>query len=127
MAIGIEVGRPIGRAMVAALYAAPWAWLVSFASFTAAVAYKVGHFPSYSNPDPKHVADLNGLYTLTVVLLLPVLLSPVLLGTCAVWALLSHSAYPVGLWRAVAYVLGYALIVTVLFGDAFGLAAWYFD
>lgn len=61
--------RPIeglGSSMITAVYALPLAWLVSFAVFTAAVSFVAGHFPSYGNPDPKHVDDLHLLYMLTV-------------------------------------------------------------
>ena len=51
----------LGQAFLALFYLAPWAWLICFGIFTAAVTIAVGHFPSYSNPDPKHVDGLEPL------------------------------------------------------------------
>lgn len=118
--------RPrLGRALLAVFYIAPWAWLICFGIFVSAVTIKVGHFPSYSNPDPKHVEGLGALYLLTVALLLPVLLSPILIGGYAV-SLLWRGLH-VELWKAAVYVLGVAFTASLLLGNAFDLGNWLFD
>jgi hypothetical protein len=115
----------LGHAIAWALLAAPWAWLICFAVFTASATAVVGHFPSYSNPDPKHVEGLEPLYQLTVVLLLPLLLSPIVLGAYAASLRWRGRAIP---WRnAAAYAAGMAIAASVLFGNAFGLGNWLFD
>jgi len=127
MTDGAQTGRRKERGLIAVLCAVPWAWLICFAAFTAAVAVKVGHFPSYSNPDPKHVAGLNGLYTLTVLMLVPALLSTIVFGALAVRALLQRERLPGGFGSAALYVAGLALISAVFFADAFGLGSWLLD
>jgi hypothetical protein len=118
--------RPrLGHAFLTAFYVAPWVWLVCFAIFTAAVTLAVGHFPSYSNPDPKHVDGLEPLHMLTVLLLLPLLLSPLVVGAYA--GSLLWRGLPVPLPRMAAYLLGVTLAVVILFGNAFGLGSWFFD
>jgi hypothetical protein len=118
--------RPrLGHALLATFYVAPWVWLVCFAIFTAAVAIAVGHFPSYSNPDPKHVAGLEPLYLLTILLLLPLVLSPLVMGAYA--GSLLWRGLPVPLPRTAIYLLGCALAAAILFGDAFGLGNWLYD
>ena len=100
-------------------------WLVCFGIFTAAVTIAVGHFPSYSNPDPKHVAGLEPLYQLTVVLLLPLALSPLAMG--AYTGSLLWRGLQVPLPRTAAYLLGCALAAAILFGNALGLGNWLCD
>lgn len=116
----------LGRFALTAFCAAPWAWLACFAAFVAAVTVAVGHFPSYSNPDPKHVEGLGALYELTVLLLFATWLSPLVVGGYAAHALLSGRRLkferPV-----VVYVAGMALAAIVLLGNVFGLASWLFD
>ncbi len=111
--------------MISAVYALPWAWLVSFALFTAAVTLATGHFPSYGNPDPKSVSDLNLLYMLTVELLLLAVVSPVLVGVHVAWRALER--HPVEPQRLIAFGTGVTLSAAVLLGDAFGLGTWLFD
>ena len=118
--------RPrLGQTILAAFYLAPWVWLGCFAVFTAAVTIAVGHFPSYSNPDPKHVAGLQPLYLLTVALLLPLVLSPLVMGAYAGSLLWRRLQVPPR--RTAAYLLGCALAAAILFGNAFGLGSWLFD
>jgi hypothetical protein len=115
------------RLVLAALYVAPWAWIVCFAVFVAAVTVKVGHFPSYSNPDPKHVEGLGALYELTVLLLFTMLLSPVIVGGYLGSALIFGRDVNIGLATTALYATGLGLAAIVLLGDAFGLANWLFD
>jgi hypothetical protein len=109
------------------LCAAPWAWLLCFTFLVAAVTVKVGHFPTYSNPDPKHVEGLGALYELTVLLLFAMLLSPVLIGGYLGHGLMLGRRLGIGPTAAGLYAAGLGLAATVLLGDAFGLADWLFD
>jgi hypothetical protein len=123
----MKAGGSLGKDLLAASWLAPWAWLICFAVFTAAVTVKVGHFPSYSNPDPKHVEGLDALYQLNVVLLLLALLSTLVVGAYAGWAALRRRSLDVGPVKAAAYALGLLLMAVILLGNAFGLGNWLFD
>jgi hypothetical protein len=127
MEIGMKAGGSLGRDILTGFYLAPWAWLVCFAVFTATVTLEVGHFPSYSNPDPKHVHGLHGLYQLNVILLLLALLSPLVIGAYAGWTALRQRSPQVGPAAGAAYALGLALMAAILLGNAFGLGNWLFD
>ena len=118
--------RRLGRASLAAVYVAPWAWLLCLAIFVSAVTWKVGHFPTYSQPDPKHVEGLAGLYLLTMILLLLACLSPVVAGAQFIWAKLGGREHILG-WDVAVYALGVALSAAVIVGDAFGLRTWLLD
>jgi hypothetical protein len=96
----MQASHRLGRDLLAATYAAPWAWLACFAVFVSAATCKVGHFPSYSNPHPKHVAGLCALYRRNL---------------------------EVEPWKAVVYVLGASLVAAMILGNAFGLGNWLFD
>jgi hypothetical protein len=117
----------IGRFIAAIFYVAPWAWLVCFGAFTAAVARETGHFPSYSNPDPKHVADLSLLYAAVVILLGLALLSPVIVGVHVMLRAILYPAWPLQWARLARYALGAVLATYVIFGDPAGLSTWLFD
>ncbi len=117
----------LGKAAIAVLYAAPLAWVACLAAFVFAVTLKVGHFPSYSNPDPKHVAGLGLLHETAVMLLFLALLSPVVLGIRAGSALLREGASTGRRWVSRIYFAGLALAAVVMFGDAFGLMTWLLD
>jgi hypothetical protein len=119
--------RWLRRFLVVVFFAAPWAWLICFGIFVAAVTYKVGHFPSYSNPDPKHVAGLCMLYMTNVVLLLATFLSPVIVGTHIAVGLLHRRSLRVEPRTTTLYMLAVSLTGLVIFGDAFGLGTWLFD
>ena len=108
------------------LYIAPWAFLVSLAVFASAVALKVGYFPVYSQPDPKHVGGLSGLYLLTMMLLLLACVSPVVVGAHFAWARFAGREHIKGRY-AVIYALGVALSALVIVGDAFKLRTWLLD
>jgi hypothetical protein len=123
----MKVAHWLGRALVVLFYAAPWAWLICFGIFVAAVTYKVGHFPSYSNPDPKHVAGLCTLHMTTVVLLLATFLSPLVVGAHLALVALSQRRLRVEPWKATSYAVALSLAGMVIFGDAFGLGTWLFD
>ncbi len=127
MTVGRRPVRYTGRLVLAPFYAAPWAWLICFAVFVGAVTFKVGHFPSYSNPDPKHVEGLGTLYELTVLTLFAMLLSPVVIGSYLGSALIFGRSLNVGLATMALYAAGLGLAAIVLLRDAFGLANWLFD
>ena len=119
--------RRIGRTCLVIAYAAPWAWVLCLGIFAWAVTVKVGHFPSYSNPDPKHVADLSLLYEATVVLFFIALLSPLVIGTRTAVALLRSGRWRDGPWASGVYLAGVSLTGAVVFGDPFGLMTWLLD
>jgi hypothetical protein len=123
----MKLTRQLATALHAALYAAPWVWLICLAVFVTAVTFKVGHFPSYSQPDPKHVDGLAGLYLLTMVLLVLAALSPIVVATQMLWARLRGRAQPIRRRTAAIYLLGVSLSAAVIVGDAFGLCSWLFD
>lgn len=116
----------LGKVPLVVLYAAPWAFLVCLAVFVAAVSLKVGHFPTYSQPDPKHVGGLSGLYLLTMVLLALACLSPVVVGAHYAWARFADRER-IGGWNAAFYTLGVALSAFIAVGDAFKLRTWLLD
>jgi hypothetical protein len=116
----------LGKVLLAVLYAAPWAFLVCLAIFASAVALKVGHFPTYSQPDPKHVGGLSSLYLLTMILALLACISPVVVGAHVFWERLGGREHIAG-WKAAFYVLGVLLSVSVIVGDAFKLRTWLLD
>lgn len=76
----MDFTRRLGGAYLALFYVAPLAWVACLGAFACAVTIEVGHFPSYSNPDPKHVAGLAPLYEATVLLFFLALLSPLVIG-----------------------------------------------
>jgi hypothetical protein len=121
------VARWLGRALLVASYAAPWAWLACFGVFVAAVTVKVGHFPYYSNPDPKHVDGLCVLYLATMLLLMATLASPIVVGGHALIAALRQQRVHAEPVTTAVYLLGLTLFVIVNFGNAFGLGSWLFD
>ena len=121
------VARWLGRSLLVASYAAPWAWLTCFGVFVAAVTIKVGHFPHYSNPDPKHVDGLCVLYLVTMLLLMATLASPIVVGGHALIAALRQQRVHAEPVTTAVYLLGLTLFVIVIFGNAFGLGNWLFD
>jgi hypothetical protein len=116
----------LAKIPLAVVYAAPWAWLISLAVFVTAVTLKVGHFPAYSHPDPKHVEGLAGLYLLTMILLLLAILSPVIVAAHLAWTRKLFRERKLGPGAAF-YVLGIALSAAVVGGDAFKLRTWLLD
>jgi hypothetical protein len=123
----MTVWERIGRFTAAIFYAAPWAWLICFGTFAAAVARETGHFPSYSNPDPKHVESLARHYIAVVVLLGLALASPVIVAAHVALRAILYPAWPVQWGRLARYALGAALVAYVILGDPAGLSTWLFD
>ncbi len=123
----MRVWERIGRVTAAIFYAAPWAWLVCFGAFTAAVARETGHFPSYGNPDPKHVQSLEWHYMAVVILLGLVLLSPIVVSAHVALRAILYPAWPAQWARLARYALGAGLVAYVLIGDPAGLSTWLFD
>ena len=117
----------LGKVPLVIFYAAPWAALVCLAVFVTAVTLEVGHFPAYSQPDPKHVDGLSGLYLLTMVLLLLACLSPIVVGIHYAWARFAGRDHIGGGWSAAFYVLGVALSAFIVVGDACELRTWLLD
>jgi hypothetical protein len=103
------------------------ACVVCLGAFAWAVTLKVGNFPGYSNPDPKHVAGLAMLYEATVLLFFLALLSPVAIGARTGVALLRTGRWHGGAWTSVIYLASVSLAGGVVLGDAFGLMTWLLD
>lgn len=123
----MTAARRMGTACLLIVYAAPWAWVLCLGLLAWAVAVKVGHFPTYSNPDPKHVAGFSLLYEATVVLFFVALFSPLVVGVRAVASLLRWGKWRDGPLVSAAYLAGLALTGAVVFGDPFGLMTWLLD
>jgi hypothetical protein len=99
---------------------------LGLAVFVTMVTLKVGHFPVYSQPDPKHVDGLSGLYLLTMMLLLLACVSPVVVGAHFAWARFAGREHIDGR-NAALYVVGAALSAFIVVGDAFKLRTWLLD
>lgn len=125
--IARSAARGLGRASMAVLYVAPLAWVACLAAFATAVAFEVGHFPRYSNPDPKHVKSLCVLYEATVILFFLAMFSPLVIGARAGVMALRSGAWSGGPWTSGIYLAGLSLAGAVVFGDAFGLMTWLLD
>jgi hypothetical protein len=123
----MTVWERIGRFAAAIFYVAPWAWLICFGAFTAAVARETGHFPSYSNPDPKHVESLALHYELVVILLGLAVISPVIVASHVALRAILYPAWPPQWGRLARYAIGAALVLYVLVGNPAGLSTWLFD
>lgn len=123
----MSIWQHAGRIAVGIFYAAPWAWLVCFAVFVIGVMLEVGHFPAYSNPDPKHVEGLESLYFGVVVLLFMSLASPVIVALHVLVRAVFWPAWPFETLRLVIYALGAGLVAWVILGNPAGLASWLAD
>jgi hypothetical protein len=117
----------LARPALAFCLALPWMFLVCFGIFLASVVLSVGHFPSYSNPDPKHIDGLAPLYLLTMHLLLATATSPLLLFAGALVRRIRRAPM-LGERRALAgYAAGTLAASMLIFGNALGLGSWLFD
>ena len=58
------------RMVLALCVAMPWVFLACFGVLLAAVILSIGRLPSYSNPDPKHIAGLGPVHYLTMQMLI---------------------------------------------------------
>jgi hypothetical protein len=125
--ICMDVTRRLGRVCLALFYAAPLAWMVCLGALACAVTIKVGHFPSYSNPDPKHVACLATLYEATVLLFFLALLSPLVIGARTGVTLMRTGRWHGGPWTSAIYLASVSLTGIVVLGDVFGLMTWLLD
>ncbi len=105
----------------------PWLFLACFGIFLASVTLSVGHFPSYSDPDPKHIDGLAPLYLLTMQLLLATAASPLIICASAVYRRIMGGPV-VREGKALAgYAAGMLAASLLIFGDALGLGSWLFD
>lgn len=119
--------RSLRTSLLALFYAAPWAWLLTFAAFTAAVAVEVGHLPRYGNPDPKSVAGLQHLYLVTAMFLGLAVLSPLIVGLHVASSAVTGAMSSIDRRALLSYGLGAALAISILVGDSLGLRNWLFD
>lgn len=123
----MKAWQRLGKVALAIVYGAPWLWVVCFGAFVWAVTSEVGHLPSYSNPDPKHVVSLEWLYLLVVALLGLTVLSPVIVAAHVTLRAILYPAWPVERARLLRYAAGAALVVYVIIGNPAGLSSWLFD
>jgi hypothetical protein len=115
----------IGRLGLGVFYAAPWAWLVAFATLFTLTIVQFGHVPTYGNPDPKQVAGAWLPYWTIYLLLIPTLLSPLVVMIETVARLVSRTppkTKPLAVWA-----LGFALFGSIAFANVFGLMEWVLD
>jgi hypothetical protein len=104
----------------------PWIFLAFFSVFLAVVVVSIGRLPSYSNPDPKHVAGLWPLYVLTMQTLIASAASPLVVGATA---LIGHARgrTPASRPALLGHALGVLLVAILIFGNVQGLSSWLFD
>ena len=121
------VVRVLGSALLAAFYVAPWMWLLTLGALLAGAIVQFGHFPSYSNPDPRWVVGFAPVHDAAFLLLVPALLSPLVVVAEIVWRVARGGDALTRAPALLAYVLGCALAGAVIFGDAFGLMNWLLD
>ena len=115
------------RAIMALAALAPWLWLVLFAALAAAATLHLGRLPRYNNPDPKHIAHLASLYSMTSTLLVPMALSPLAISGCLAIRSFVRPDIRDERWKLLAYGLGYALAAVTIFGNVLGLSDWFLD
>jgi hypothetical protein len=114
------------RLVLALWVAMPWMFLACFGVFLAAVVLGIGRLPSYSNPDPKHVAGLGPVHYLTMQMLIASAASPLVVGASALIGYVrgrttASSAALLG------HALGVLFVVILIFGNPLGLSSWLFD
>ncbi len=116
--------------LIAAVTLLPWLWLTVFALFVVLVTRRVGHLPTYGQPDPKVVDGVSYLYYPIMLLLPAVLISPI------AWLLINGLAsagkidFPRRRMQLALYVAGILLFSLVLFGQVGGLGGlmnWLLD
>jgi hypothetical protein len=111
------------RALLALAALAPWLWLVLFAALAAAATLHLGRLPRYNNPDPKHIAHLASLYSMTSALLVPMALSPLAISGCLTIRSFLRPDIRDERWQ----LLAYALAAVAIFGNVLGLSDWFLD
>jgi hypothetical protein len=102
-------------------------FLACFGIFLAPVALSVGHFLSYSNPDPKHVDALAPPYLLTIQLLLATAASPLLICAGAVVRRVRGTPMLPERRALAGYATGLLTACMLIFGNTLGLGSWLFD
>ena len=116
------------HAIYTAFAAIPWLWVGLFALFVGVgAASQGGALPSYGSPDPK---SLTGIAWLQVPFYLLMMMG---IGSMPVWLAFTawrQNAIPHTRERRVtllAYIIGMALMLSVLFFDPLGLMTWFVD
>lgn len=105
----------------------PWIWLALFAFYVLAVAFQVGHLPTYGQPDPKDAGAASLLYLPVLVLLLLVMATiPIGAGLSAV-RLLRGVPQVIRRGEAIAYLVGISLLLLFVMNDLAGLMTWLGD
>jgi hypothetical protein len=106
--------------------AMPWLFLVCFGVFLTAVVLTIGRLPSYSNPDPKHVAGLGPIHYLTMQMLIASTVSPLVVGATTLIGQVRGKA-PASRAALLGHTLGVLLVAILIFGNVLGLSSWLFD
>jgi hypothetical protein len=119
--------RLLGQVLLVGIYGAPWGWIAAFGALVWATISETGHFPSYSNPDPKSLADYGWLYEVNAFLLVLAFVSPVLVALHVAFRAVWYPVQPLQRRRLVFYAIGAAIVAAVVFGNPAGLSSWFFD
>ena len=101
----------------------PWLWLLLLALQVGEAVLIAGHLPFYGHPAPRHSLFTTLLYYPTLLLTVPLLISPFL------WLALSAGPQnpeerPAALRRTLLFLLGYICFILVVVGDLGMLMTW---
>jgi len=119
--------RVLVRGVLAAAALAPWLWLLLFAAVAVAATVHLGRLPRYNNPDPKDISHLALAYGIASAMLVPLALSPIVVGLCLATRSFISPDIRDERWRLLAYGIGYAAAGLVIFGNVLGLGDWFLD
>jgi hypothetical protein len=108
-------------------YAAPAAWLLVFGVLLAGTVLRIGHLPSYAAPDPKQIEGLGGFVLAARLLLVPVFVSPLMVGSDLLFLTLKGAPLRTRYRVLTAYLASLAVFAAIVFGNAFGLMNWLMD
>ena len=114
------------RLILALWVAMPWLFLICFGVFFTAVVLSIGRLPSYSNPDPKHVAGLGPVHYLTMQMLIASVASPLVVGASALIGRVRGRAVA-SRAALLGHALGVLLVAILIFGNVLGLGSWLLD
>jgi hypothetical protein len=120
------LGSRLVHLILALWVAMPWLFLVCFGVFLTAVVLTIGRLPSYSNPDPKHVAGLGPVHYLTMQMLIASTVSPLVVGATTLIGRVRGKA-PASRAALLGHTLGVLLVAILIFGNVLGLSSWLFD
>ena len=106
---------------------APWAWLLFFCLMILGVFLQFGHWPSYTNPDPKQIGVFSHLITPVYALIILTLISPIYISFQAIRSWYSKAGMPWHNKQLMIYFTGMLIFSLVMFFDIYGLRNWFLD